>query len=72
MYSIPSFDTFPKNKFYLKRPGRYPVTIQEGGQTYNPCGFVADYKLYILEISLYFIFYSMHLLKAVSTKQDDD
>ena len=23
--------------------GRYPVTIQEGGQTYNPCGFVADY-----------------------------
>ena len=45
MHIIPIFDTFPKNKFYknyLKRPGQEPVTIQEGGQPYNPCGFVTD------------------------------
>ena len=46
MHNIPSFDTFPKNKFYKNiffiKKGQEPVTIQEGGQPYNPCGFVTD------------------------------
>ena len=43
MHNIPCFDTFPKNNFYKNYlKGQAMTLFQEGGQPYNPCGFVSD------------------------------
>lgn len=43
MHNIPCFDTFPKNNFYKNYlKGQAMTLLQEGGQPYNPCGFVSD------------------------------
>ena len=43
MNNIPCFDTFPKNNFYKNYlKGQAMTLLQEGGQPYNPCGFVSD------------------------------
>ena len=46
MHNIPCFDTFPKNNFYKNYlKGQAMTLLQEGGQPYNPCGFVSDRQI---------------------------